>query len=109
VAYGSLKPGESNFHIVEDIAGEWIDGTIRGELGAWGPYLRLLLDTPNQQQLAVQVLLSAELPKHWGRLDAFEGEAYERVLCDVQTTTYGKLRGFVYAMPSAVASKQATP
>jgi gamma-glutamylcyclotransferase (GGCT)/AIG2-like uncharacterized protein YtfP len=33
----------------------------------------------------VDVLESPDLPAHWARLDAFEGEGYRRVIAEVQT------------------------
>ena len=99
IVYGSLKPGEANYHIVSDIPGEWIDGVITGELGKWRHYLRFIPNSSNPQKVPVKVLISTALPDHWQRLDAFEGVAYERVLCDVETDN-GIIRGYVYAKPA---------
>jgi gamma-glutamylcyclotransferase (GGCT)/AIG2-like uncharacterized protein YtfP len=39
---------------------------------------------PACPEVAVQVFESADLPGHWARLDAFEGDEYERVAIDVE-------------------------
>lgn len=107
IVYGSLKPGEVNHHLVANIKGEWIDGTVSGEIGSWRQYLRFLHNTVNAQTLAVKLLISAELPNHWERLDAFEGEAYERIVIEAETAR-GTVRGCIYAKPSTTdpASRQ---
>lgn len=99
IAYGSLKPGEANHHVVSGIHGDWIDGTIRGEMGSWGAYLLYAPNPDSPTKLPVQILISDELPSHWSRLDAFEGEAYERIVCDVETAR-GVIQGYVYAKPN---------
>lgn len=88
-AYGSLRPGEANHHIVADIPGRWVEGTTRGTLNpsGWGAdlgYPGLDWD-PEGEEVPVQVLESTALPAHWERLDAFEGSAYRRILTPVET------------------------
>ena len=81
--YGSLAPGQSNHHQLAGLAGEWRAATVRGwkvESG-WGaaqgyPGLR---PDPDGPQVAVLVFSSDDLAAHWARLDAFEGDEYERV------------------------------
>ena len=85
--YGSLAPGEKNHGQLADLHGDWRAGTVRGwrvEAG-WGaaqgyPGLR---PDPAGPEVAVQVFTSSELPAHWARLDAFEGDEYERVVVTV--------------------------
>ena len=86
--YGSLAPGEVNFHHLADVAGAWFDGAVRGELvdRGWGarlgfPMLRWRADG---DPVPVKLLVSPELPRHWERLDAFEGSEYRRVLVPVE-------------------------
>ena len=81
--YGSLAPGEANHHELAGLRGDWRAGTVRGWLVASGggsavgyPGLR---PDPEGPVVAVQVFASADLPAHWARLDAFEGDEYERV------------------------------
>lgn len=87
--YGTLAPGEVNYHQVSMIKGQWIEGTVRGWLSedGWGatlgfPGLRL---NAEGDKIKVQVLESLDLLYHWERLDAFEGEEYARVTTEVYT------------------------
>ena len=81
--------------------GDWRPGTVRGwrvESG-WGSalgYPGLRLD-PAGPDVAVQVFTSADLPAHWARLDAFEGEAYQRVIVGVATAN-GPIEAWIYAL-----------
>lgn len=81
--YGTLAPGRPNAHVLADIPGEWEPATVIGRLlpQGWGAavgYPGIVLDaTGNDVQ---GFLFSSEaLDRHWARLDAFEGEGYERV------------------------------
>jgi gamma-glutamylcyclotransferase (GGCT)/AIG2-like uncharacterized protein YtfP len=85
--YGTLAPGKPNHHKLDGLGGDWGDGTIRGRLinkgwAAEGGYPALILD-PEADDIDVQVFSSRDLPAHWARLDAFEGEDYRRVAVDV--------------------------
>jgi len=96
--YGSLRPGEQNFHQVEMIAGEWFSGTVEGELGAWRQYKRLTIDGTVRNQVPVDILRSDQLPRHWNRLDEFEGPAYQRVFWPV-TIANGLIVATLYVRP----------
>ena len=87
-AYGALAPGRSNAHVMDGVRGTWIPGTLRGTLHASGigaatgyPGIVLAGTAPAHATTDVpaQVLVSADLPDHWDRLDAFEGAGYRRV------------------------------
>jgi len=85
--YGTLAPGKPNHHQLDGLGGDWGDGIVRGRLinkgwAAEGGYPALILD-PVAQDIDVQVFSSRDLPAHWARLDAFEGEDYRRVAVDV--------------------------
>ncbi len=87
--YGSLAPGRSNHHQLSGLRGTWAQGRVRGRLldQGWSAaqgYPALILD-PEGSDVAVQVFTSADLPAHWVRLDAFEGEGYRRVTTKVET------------------------
>ena len=87
--YGSLAPGQSNHHQLDGLAGRWRRGTVRGRLDAEGwaapvGYLGLVLD-PHGPAVDVQLFESPDLPAHWSRLDAFEGDDYQRVVTRVST------------------------
>ncbi|MEM9513884.1 MAG: gamma-glutamylcyclotransferase family protein [Actinomycetota bacterium] len=87
--YGSLAPGRPNHHIVADLAGRWLTGTVRGVLhhDGWGAALGfpgIVLD-PNGPVVDVHVLESAGLPTSWRQLDTFEGPGYRRTVTTVST------------------------
>lgn len=100
--YGSLQPDGPNHHVMADIPGQWSPATIQGELvsSGWGadlgyPGLATVGDGP---QVPGYVLTSLELEEHWPRLDAFEGEQYERVIATVTLTNEEQLKAFVYIL-----------
>jgi gamma-glutamylcyclotransferase (GGCT)/AIG2-like uncharacterized protein YtfP len=85
--YGTLAPGKPNHHQLDGLGGDWGDGIVRGCLinkgwAAEAGYPALTLD-PEAEDIDVQVFSSQDLPAHWARLDAFEGEDYRRVAVDV--------------------------
>jgi gamma-glutamylcyclotransferase (GGCT)/AIG2-like uncharacterized protein YtfP len=86
--YGTLRPGEANHHMLADLPGTWERGTVRGRLHrtGWGMTFGFpaLIWDPGAPPVPVQVLTSRELPAHWARLDAFEGNAYRRVVVPVR-------------------------
>lgn len=74
---------------------------MRGRLheAGWGAamgYPGIVLD-PDAPEVAVQVFTSDNLPAHWARLDAFEGEGYTRVWVEV-TTADGILEASIYVL-----------
>lgn len=85
--YGTLAPGESNHHAMLGISGEWIEGFIFGykfEV-TWGGadgYPGVVLDRSGNR-IPVLVMVSADLDRHWSRLDDFEGPGFRRVEVDV--------------------------
>ena len=56
----------------------------------------LVLD-PQGAEIEVDLFESAELPKHWARLDEFEGEGYKRVVATVNTDR-GETRAWIYVL-----------
>jgi gamma-glutamylcyclotransferase (GGCT)/AIG2-like uncharacterized protein YtfP len=73
--------------VIADVPGEWLGGYIHGELyeRGWGlglGYLGMIWG-PGGPKVRVHLFVSAHLPKHWGRLDEFEGEGYRRSLVPV--------------------------
>ncbi|MBV6656309.1 MAG: gamma-glutamylcyclotransferase [Devosiaceae bacterium] len=81
--YGSLAPGRENAHQLDGLTGSWTTGTVRGRLvqAGWGAWIGYPGFIPDPQGEAVEAFIfeSADLPDHWDRLDAFEGEAYQRI------------------------------
>lgn len=87
--YGSLAPGRENHGQLAGLSGHWLRGTVRGRLtqSGWGAtlgHLGLTLD-PEGPLVEVQLFESPDLPPHWIRLDAFEGDGYRRVMTSVAT------------------------
>lgn len=100
--YGTLAPGEPNAHVLADLTGTWEPGTVRGTLFAqgWGAALGFPGVVPEDHGADVEglVFTSPDLPEHWERLDAFEGEGYERVPVTVRLSGGGTCRAYVYAL-----------
>jgi gamma-glutamylcyclotransferase (GGCT)/AIG2-like uncharacterized protein YtfP len=83
------------------LTGTWSIGWVRGALvdqgwGAGQGFPALLLD-PAGALVKVDVLASDDLPAHWPRLDAFEGDEYRRVLAEIQTDD-GSVEAFIYVL-----------
>ncbi|MEM7214418.1 MAG: gamma-glutamylcyclotransferase family protein [Pseudomonadota bacterium] len=81
--YGTLAPGQINHHQLAGLKGYWSKGFVRGTLieEGWGAAHGcpgLVLD-PNGPEVEVSIFESVDLPDHWERLDAFEGDGYQRV------------------------------
>lgn len=101
--YGTLGPGRPNHHHVAMLRGSWTVGTVRGQLRAegWGAaqgYPGLILGQGDE--VRVDVLESADLPDHWARLDAFEGDGYRREIAEV-TTADGLIRACIYVLATS--------
>ena len=100
--YGTLAPGRPNEHVLAEIEGAWQTATVTGRLRqeGWGAemgYPALSLDGGSDTVQGF-VFSSENLVDHWGELDAFEGEAYQRVLTDVTGEDGTPIRAFVYAL-----------
>jgi len=82
--YGTLAPGGPNEHVLADVPGVWEPATVRGELHelGWGAVMGFPVIVLDERGPEVEgfVFSSERLGDHWDRLDAFEGEGYERVL-----------------------------
>lgn len=87
--YGTLALGQSNHNQLAGMSGRWTPGVVRGRrLGSGqGPAAGypVFYPDPEGAEVAVEVFESADLPLHWSRLDAFEGEGYFRGLIEVMT------------------------
>ena len=97
--YGTLRPGQPNHHQLAGLDGEWRAGAVRGRLvdEGWAASLghRALVLDPAAPQVAVDLFESPDLPQHWGRLDAFEGPGYRRIVATVETAD-GKVEASIY-------------
>lgn len=83
VAYGTLRPGEPNFHVVEHLGGTWTTVRVCGRVGTsnWRQYAGLPAFTPDDAADPIEVMLleSELLAGAWDELDAFEGPGYQRI------------------------------
>lgn len=100
--YGTLAPGRPNAHVLADVPGTWQPATVRGRLFAegWGAAIGYPGIIPDESGDEVPGLLftSEELPRHWSRLDEFEGEGYERVLVQAGLEDGTQMDAYVYAL-----------
>lgn len=111
-AYGTLAPGRSNAHVMDGVRGTWTPGTVRGVHHASGvgaatgyPGVVLAGHAPADAvtDVPAQLLVSADLPDHWDRLDAFEGPGYRRVPAVVALQDDAVRPAFLYELvPDAV-------
>lgn len=99
--YGTLAPGRPNEHVLADIPGRWEATTVRGKLlqegwGAKAGYPGIVLDETADE---VQGFLfsSDKLAEHLPRLDAFEGNGYERVETSVKLVE-GMVDAYIYVL-----------
>lgn len=106
--YGTLAPNRPNHHIMTPIAdGVWQPAYVMGKVlpngygrAAGYPALILAKDMPdgNCQRIDGFVFSSQDLPKHWQRLDDFEGDGYERVRVMATLATGEMVSADVYAL-----------
>jgi pimeloyl-ACP methyl ester carboxylesterase len=82
--YGTLRPGDSNEHVMKDIRGEWRDASISGvwHKEGWG-YEKFglpgMVVDKNGEEIKGLIFSSANLQEYWVTIDNFEGPDYERV------------------------------
>jgi gamma-glutamylcyclotransferase (GGCT)/AIG2-like uncharacterized protein YtfP len=100
--YGTLAPGQPNEHVLAEVCGEWESATVTGKLfhEGWGAalgYPGIVLDELGED--VPGLLFSSEsLPEHWARLDAFEGDGYERVLTLARRKDGSTVRAHIYKL-----------
>ena len=103
--YGTLAPGRPNQHVLAEVPGEWEPATVTGKLlqEGWGAaigYPGIVLDEHGSE--VPGLLFSSEnLPEHWARLDAFEGEGYERVLTSARRKDGTTVDAYIYSLSTS--------
>jgi gamma-glutamylcyclotransferase (GGCT)/AIG2-like uncharacterized protein YtfP len=100
--YGTLAPGRSNEHKLNDIKGTWEESIVKGKLHkeGWGQnygYPGIILDD-NGDDVKGFLFSSNELYKKWDELDALEGEEYRRVLATVYLDNGLKVKAYIYEL-----------
>lgn len=101
--YGTLAPNRANEHILKPLKGNWYPAKIRGRLlpEGWGAALGYPAVIPNDDGDWIDGLIfeSDELAEHWQRIDAFEGEGYQRIVVDVFLTNQdAPIQAYIYAL-----------
>ena len=77
--YGTLRRGEPNHKIIKHIAGEWVNGFVRGRIEEHYGFPFFIGDDQGGM-VPVEILSSFELPGSLERIDRFEGVWYRRTL-----------------------------
>jgi len=103
--YGTLGPGRPNEHVLDAVGGSWETASVKGKLleRGWGAamgYPGIELDEDGKD-IEGFVFTSEKLSDHWAKLDAFEGEAYRRVLAKVKLKDGRMIDANIYVLKSA--------
>lgn len=106
--YGTLGPGRANEEVVGRIGGEWLPASVRGRLvlEGWAAeegYPGMVLDEEGEE-VAGLLFVSEALPEHWGRLDAFEGEDFQRVATTARLEDGTRVDAFVYVLRTELSA-----
>ena len=100
--YGTLGPGRPNEHVLGAIKGEWRNATVRGYLreAGWGAAMGFPgLDLAELGDVIEGfVFSSGQFASLWNSLDAFEGEAYQRVITAVTLADDSRLDAYIYTL-----------
>lgn len=104
--YGTLRPGHSNAHILENIGGEWQPGYVKGTFYAhgWGAaadFPGIVLDE-HGARVDGYLFISGNLEAHWAMLDEFE-DGYDRVEVSVTTGEGQQVTAWVYQLQPRAA------
>jgi gamma-glutamylcyclotransferase (GGCT)/AIG2-like uncharacterized protein YtfP len=100
--YGTLAPGRSNHHLLEDCPGSWQRPRLQGHLldEEWGAQFGFPGIVPSNEADYVEgyVLTSDGLRERWAMLDAFEGKEYQRAPVQVYLANEESVAAFVYVI-----------
>lgn len=103
--YGTLAPGRANAHVLAHVPGTWQPATVTGRLveEGWGAAMGfpgIVVDADGDGVPGL-VFSSEALADHWARLDAFEGDGYERVTVTATLADGSVVQADVYALRGA--------
>ena len=100
--YGTLAPGRPHHEVLKGIPGTWEAATLKGTLlqEGWGAEVGCpgIIPAADGDEVEGFVFSSEHLASHWSRLDAFEGEGYERVSVTVRVNGTYHVEAYVYAL-----------
>ncbi len=107
--YGTLAPGRPNAHVLADIPGTWEPASVTGTLlqEGWGAavgYPGIVLDELGGEVHGF-IFSSEALASHWARLDAFEGDGYERVITMATLGDGTVVKAHIYALRKSNATQ----
>lgn len=107
--YGTLCPGRSSAHILENIGGEWLAGHVTGTYyergwGAAADFPGIVLNTDDGCQVNGYLFTSDNLASHWPMLDRFE-EGYDRISAEVTTTDGRRVMAWIYQLQPQLTSE----
>ncbi|MCR6469165.1 gamma-glutamylcyclotransferase [Enterobacter sp. HG048] len=99
--YGTLRPGHCNAHILENIGGEWLAGSVSGTFyergwGAAADFPGIVLH-PDGPRVEGYLFISDNLAAHWQMLDEFE-DGYDRVEVTVTTLEGKQVKAWIYQL-----------
>lgn len=105
--YGTLCPGRENAHILEQIGGEWLPGSVTGIFyprgwGAAADFPGIILDD-QASPVPGYLFISDRLDEHWPMLDEFE-DGYDRVEVTVNTGNNQQLTAWIYQLQPALSA-----
>ena len=106
--YGTLAPGRPNAHVLAEVPGTWAPASVKGTLRqeGWGAavgYPGIVLDERGGEVQGF-IFSSEALAAHWTRLDAFEGDGYERVVTLAELGDGTVVEAYVYALKASRGS-----
>lgn len=99
--YGTLRPGHSNAHILENVGGTWQTGYVSGVFypqgcGAAAGFPGLVLDC-SSPRVEGYVFSSDALSSYWLMLDEFE-DGYDRIRTEVTLADGDTVTAYVYQL-----------
>ncbi len=100
--YGTLAPGRPKEHVLAEVPGTWEPATVKGKLlqEGWGAafgYPGIVLDELGGEVHGF-IFSSVEFSAHWGRLDEFEGDGYERVVTSAKLGDGTVVNAHIYVL-----------
>ena len=95
-------PGRPNAHVLAEVPGRWDPATVKGTLlqEGWGAafgFPGIVLDERGGDVQGF-IFSSDEIAAHWNRLDAFEGDGYERVVTMAELEDGSAVTAYIYVL-----------
>lgn len=84
-AYGTLAPGKPNHTVLSGLEGSWQDCLAKGRITERRGLPLFYWEPLGADCVEGRLFVSPDLPRHWARLDHFEGKGYKRRIVFVKT------------------------